>query len=62
MQEYKFNFTQEEADTIIEGLLELKGKICIPIINKLRFQFEDQVKLINHPVPISDLSEIDVTE
>lgn len=42
MQNFDFNVTAQEANVILQGLSELPGKICIPLINKLQAQAEAQ--------------------
>ncbi len=39
---YQITLQEQEIRSIIEGLLELKGKVCNPIINKIKIQLTQQ--------------------
>ena len=39
---YQFTFDEDQLRTIVEGLHELRGKLCVPVLNSIQDQIRRQ--------------------
>jgi hypothetical protein len=46
MIDLTFTLTLDEANTVLQGLLELPAKICNPLSNKIKQQAQEQIQVL----------------
>jgi hypothetical protein len=46
MIDLTFTLTIDEANTILQGLLELPAKVCNPLSNKIKQQAQEQIQVL----------------